>query len=157
MDVYNRRLQDVGQLAEAFLEAPAPDLRDLADLTVMAASFDYQVKNGGFAQLFFNGGYDLLEPYEVMLHTVDAERTAAFYVRAITLCADHADDFHLVMATFTHPCQLNIDLLMLSMEYLRENHFDTEVARFLEYAEATFANVPLPGVEPGTEPSESPT
>lgn len=52
--------------------------RDLAFLTVLAADFDYQVKNGGFGQLIFNWGRERLEQCDGMLRAVQAPVALSF-------------------------------------------------------------------------------
>ncbi|MFC8045974.1 DUF4375 domain-containing protein [Nocardia sp. NPDC057353] len=140
MSVYNERLQQLGLRAAELLEN-ADELdeprRDLAYLTVLAAHFDYQVKNGGFAQLIHNVGGERLEDVDGMLRAVDAPVALAAYLRAVTRCTELLDDYHLMMADFTAPTQLGVELTEISVDYLRgEVGFDAEIAPFLEVADA---------------------
>lgn len=136
MGVYNDRLQHMGQSAAQFLSTD-PDLdeenHNLLYTIVLAADFDYQVKNGGFAQLIFNLGRDRLEHCHVMLTTVNAPVALSFYVRAIKLCVENPADFDQLIADFSVPTGLGQDLTSLSVEYLRgAAGFDTEVTEFVD-------------------------
>ncbi|MGF6882621.1 hypothetical protein ABIA39_001563 [Nocardia sp. GAS34] len=136
MGVYNDRLQHMGQSAAQFLDTD-PDLDEenynLLYTIVLAADFDYQVKNGGFAQLIFNLGRDRLEHCHVMLTTVNAPVALSFYVRAIKLCVENPADFDQLMADFSVPTVLGQNLISLTVEYLRgANSFDAEVAEFID-------------------------
>ncbi|MEV0358533.1 hypothetical protein AB0H71_21020 [Nocardia sp. NPDC050697] len=140
MSVYNERLQRLGQRAAELLEN-ADELdeyrRDLAYLTLLAAEFDYQVKNGGFAQLIYNLGGERLEDLDGMLRAVDAPVALSFYLRAVTRCTELLDDYHRLMADFTAPTRLAVELTGISVDYLRgEVGFDTEIAPFLAVADA---------------------
>ncbi|WP_067659015.1 DMP19 family protein [Nocardia harenae] len=140
MSVYNERLQRLAQRAAELLEN-ADELeerrRDLAYLTVLAAHFDYQVKNGGFAQLIHNMGSERLEDLDGMLRAVDAPVALDFYVRAVTRCTERLDDYHQLLADFAAPTQLAVELTGISVEYLRGDvGFDAEIAPFLEVADA---------------------
>ncbi|MBF6180871.1 DMP19 family protein [Nocardia otitidiscaviarum] len=140
MSVYNEQLQHLGQRAAQILDSPGDldeTIRDLAYLAVMAADFDYQVKNGGFGQLIYNWGRERLEQCDDMLQTVGAPIALSFYRRAVTRCAEDLADFDAFMADFTVPTSVGQDLTLLSVEYLRgDASFDDEIAGFLDYANA---------------------
>lgn len=140
MDLYDARLQQLAQRASNLMEHAADldaSLRDLVYLSVMAAYFDDQVKNGGFGQLFFNlARPDELEQYNGMLHAVGAPVAAAYYERGIQRCAENLDDFDAFLADFTAPSRLSQDLTLLSIEYLRNGpSFGTEITEFLDVAD----------------------
>ncbi|MET8878283.1 hypothetical protein [Nocardia sp. NPDC004604] len=135
MSVYNEQLQHLGQRAAQLIDY-AEDLdestRDLVYLTVLAADFDYQVKNGGFGQLIYNLGPERLEQCDGMLRAVGAPVALSFYVRAVTRCAEDLVDYNQFMADFTAPTKIGQDLTLLSVEYLRgDTSFDDEIAEFL--------------------------
>lgn len=136
VSVYNERLQQLGQRAAELID-DAENLdestRNLVYLAVLAADFDYQVKNGGFGQLIYNLGRDRLEQCDGMLRAVGATVASSFYERAATRCAEDLADFDRFMADFTAPTKLGEDLTLLSVEYLRGGtSFDDEIAEFLD-------------------------
>ncbi|WP_431955829.1 DMP19 family protein [Nocardia lijiangensis] len=140
MSVYNERLQQLGQRAAQLIDN-AEDLdettRDLVYLTVLAADFDYQVKNGGFGQLIYNWGRERLEQCDGMLRAVGAPVAVSFYVRAVSRCAEDLVDFDQFMDDFATPTDLGQDLTLLSVEYLRgDTSFDDEIAEFLDVVDA---------------------
>lgn len=140
MSVYNERLQRLGRRAAQLID-DAENLdestRDLVYLTVLAADFDYQVKNGGFGQLIYNLGRERLEQCDGMLRAVGAPVASSFYVRAAMRCAEDLADFERFMADFTTPTEVGQDLAVLSVEYLRgDTSFDDEIAEFLDVVDA---------------------
>jgi hypothetical protein len=140
VSVYNERLQQLGQRAAQLIDT-TEDLdesrHNFLYLIVLAATFDYQVKNGGFDQLIYNLGRERLEHCHVMLTTVGAPVALSFYVRAITRCTEDMDDFNRFMADYTAPTKVSQDLTMLSIEYLRgDTSFDAEIAEFVDAASA---------------------
>ncbi|MGW4248151.1 DMP19 family protein [Nocardia sp. NPDC004722] len=139
MNVYNERLQQLGERATRRLEhSEALDdaTRELAEITSLAAYFDYQVKNGGFGQLIYNLGRDWLEHCDDMLRAVGAQVAYSYYLRAITRCTEDLADFDTFMTDFTTPTPLGQDLLMLTVEYFRaDTGFDDEITDFLAHAD----------------------
>ncbi|MFE7802092.1 hypothetical protein [Nocardia sp. NPDC057440] len=140
MSVYNERLLDLGQRAAQLIdnvEDLDESIRDLLYLTVLAADFDYQVKNGGFVQLIYNLGRDRLEQCDGMLRAVGAPVALSFYIRAVTHCAEDLAEFNQFMADFNAPTTLGQNLTLLSVEYLRgDTSFDDEVAEFVDIVDA---------------------
>ncbi|GAB2681584.1 DMP19 family protein [Nocardia goodfellowii] len=140
MDVYNERLQRLGARAAQRIENAEQlddSTRDLAYTTVLAADFDYQVKNGGFGQLIYNLGRDRLEQCDGVLEWVGAPVALSYFRRAVTRCAEDLADFDQFMADFTTPTSVGQDLLLLSVEYLGGRpSFDDEIADFLDTADA---------------------
>jgi hypothetical protein len=136
MSVYNERLQHLGERAADLLENPEgldESTRHLAYLAVLAANFDYQVKNGGFDQLIYNLGPQRLEYCDVMLRSVGAHVAYSYYLRAVTRCAEEPGDYQTFMATYPQTTELAKDLMLLSVEYLRgDTSFDDEIAEFLD-------------------------
>lgn len=140
VSVYNERLQDLGQRAAQHIDNAEnldESTRDLVYLTVLAADFDYQLKNGGFGQLIYNLGRERLEQCDGMLRAVGAPVALSFYIRAVTRCAEDLVDFDQFMADFTTPTKVGQDLTLLSVEYLRsDTTFDDEITEFLDVVDA---------------------
>ena len=88
---------------------------------LLAAKFNYDVKQGGFAQLIYNMQGNYLADIEDML--VDAKATVAhtYYVRAIHLCLERQEDYgRFLESTYTEANELKHCLQLLSIEYLQQ-------------------------------------
>lgn len=86
---------------------------------LLAIKFNYDVKQGGFAQLLYNMQGNYLADIEDML--LDAKATVAheYYVRAITMCLESEEDYDRFLASaYTEANELKHRLQRLSIEYL---------------------------------------
>ena len=101
---------------------------------LLAAKFDYDVKQGGFAQLLYNLQGHFLRDVEDMLIAAGAPVAHDHYVRAITLClADKAAYFRFLSSSFADANATKEALQSLSVEYLMKRvDFRHEAKAFLE-------------------------
>ncbi|GED97076.1 DMP19 family protein [Gordonia crocea] len=142
MSTYDERLLDLGARASDIITEAADldgDLRDLVYTTVLAADFEYQVKNGGFEQLIHNAGTERLEQYSSLLSAVNAPVALSYYRRVIARCAEDLEDFERFMATYpAEPTKLGIDIMQIGIEYLTGGvPFASEIGDFMDHAEAS--------------------
>lgn len=86
-------------------------------------AFEYEISQGGFAQLLFNARGAGLAEYEDMLIEVGAARAHDFYVRAIRLALADRDAYRAFLAAWSSPGGrgLRDELQLLSVEYLAGN------------------------------------
>lgn len=114
----------LGQLEEAERQSAAT-LRHL-----LAIKFNYDVKQGGFAQLIYNMQGNYLADIEDML--VDANATVAhtYYVRAIHMCLERQEDYgRFLESAYSEANELKHRLQLLSVEYLQRGKDFADEAR----------------------------
>ncbi len=100
---------------------------------LLATKFNYDVKQGGFAQILYNLRGEFLADIEDLLIAANAAVTLDYYVRAVTACLENkADYFRFVRSDFTEVNAVKHALQLLSVEYLqRRVDFADEVAGYL--------------------------
>lgn len=133
----NEQLQK--RLAELLAEARNLGLSEVAQeepaklLLLLAARFEYDVRQGGFAQLLYNMRGDFLAEIEDMLAAASAPVAREYYVRAIRTCLDNEPDYQRFLASdFLEPNALKDALHKVSLEYFAKDvPFETEAEGFL--------------------------
>ncbi len=133
----NEQLQK--RLAELLAEARKLDLSEVAQnepaklLLLLAARFEHDVRQGGFAQLLYNMSGNFLAEIEDMLVAASAPVAREYYVRAIRACLDNEPDYQRFLASdFLEPNALKDALHKVSLEYFAKNvSFETEAEAFL--------------------------
>jgi hypothetical protein len=100
---------------------------------LLAAKFNYDVKQGGFAQLLFNMQGNFLPDLEDMLIAAGARVAHDHYVRAITLClGNKVKYFRFLSSNYTDANATKEALQSLSVEYLMKRiDLGEEAAAFL--------------------------
>ena len=127
------------RFAELLAEARRLDLSEVGQkeptklLLLLAARFEYDVRQGGFAQLLYNMKGDFLAEIEDMLVAASAPVAREYYVRAIRACLDKEPDYQRFLASdFLAPNALKDALHKVSLEYFAKDvSFATEAAAFL--------------------------
>ncbi len=133
----NEQLQK--RLAELLAEGRTLDLSEVAQkkpaklLLLLAARFEYDVRQGGFAQLLYNMKGNFLAEVEDMLVAASAPVAREYYVRAIRACLAREPDYQRFLASdFLEPNALRDALHKVSLEYFaRDVPFEREAAAFL--------------------------
>ncbi|MFZ6679699.1 DMP19 family protein [Undibacterium sp. Tian12W] len=100
---------------------------------LLAARFDHDVRQGGFAQFLYNMNGHLLAQIEDMLIAANAHVAHDFYVQAISLCLKNKADYQRFLASnYTDANALKDELHLLSIAYLGKRvDFQTEAHAFL--------------------------
>ncbi|MFO0953908.1 MAG: hypothetical protein U0835_22680 [Isosphaeraceae bacterium] len=100
---------------------------------LLAVKFNYDVKQGGFAQLLYNLRGEFLADTEDMLLAANAAVSHDHYVRAVTAClVDKPSYFRFLASDFIEHNPVKHALQLLSLEYLqRRVDFVDEAAAFL--------------------------
>lgn len=100
---------------------------------LLAARFDYDVRQGGFAQFLYNMHGHLLAQIEDMLIAANAHVAHDFYVQAISLCLKNKADYQRFLASnYSDANPLKDQLHILSVAYLSKRvDFQTEAHAFL--------------------------
>jgi len=100
---------------------------------LLAVKFNYDVKQGGFAQLLYNLRGEFLADVEEMLIAANAAVAHDHYVRAVTVCLENkADYFRFLSSDYTEANPVKHALQFLSVEYLqRRVDFADEAAGYL--------------------------
>jgi hypothetical protein len=100
---------------------------------LLAARFDHDVRQGGFAQFLYNMNGHLLAQIEDMLIAANAHVAHDFYVQAISLCLKNKADYQRFLASnYTDANTLKDELHLLSIAYLGKRvDFQTEAHVFL--------------------------
>jgi len=100
---------------------------------LLAARFDYDVRQGGFSQLLYNMRGKLLANIEDMLIAANASVAHEYYVRAITACLSNKPEYRRFLASdYTEPNEVKHALQMISVDYLSKRvAFSDEVAAFM--------------------------
>jgi hypothetical protein len=100
----------------------------------LVAQFEYDVRQGGFAQLIFNMQGACLAEIEDMLIAVNAGIARARYVRAIDACLNQQDAyFSFLESNYTDANALKNELQLISLDYLsRDMPFVVEANDYLE-------------------------
>ncbi|MFZ6712511.1 DMP19 family protein [Undibacterium sp. TC9W] len=113
---------------EELVATHAPQLPHL-----LAARFDYDVRQGGFAQFLYNMNGHLLAQIEDMLIAANAHVAHDFYVQAISLCLKNKAEYQRFLASnYTDANALKDELHLLSIAYLgKKVDFQTEAHAFL--------------------------
>jgi len=101
---------------------------------LLAVKFNYDVKQGGFAQLLYNLQGEYLAEVEDMLITANATVAQDYYLRAVTTCLENKDEyFRFLSSNYTDANDVKHSLQMLSVEYLQQRiDFTNEAAGFLD-------------------------
>ncbi len=134
-DALNSRPFDQ-QLAALLVESHSIDWQDAPAERLpylLAARFDYDVKQGGFAQLLYNMQGNCLGEIEDLLIAAQAAVAQEYYVRAIHICfANKAEYRRFLASNYTDANEVKSELQFLSIEYLRkETDFLDEAVAFL--------------------------
>ena len=122
-----------------YRRVPLAELQEAATATpavlpyLLAVKFNYEVKQGGFAQLLYNLQGEFLADIEDMLIAASAAVAHDHYVRGITLCLENkADYFRFLSSDYTDANAVKHALQLLSVEYLQQRiDFADEAAEFL--------------------------
>ncbi len=99
----NQQLQK--RLSELLAEARTLDLSEVAQkqpaklLLLLAARFEYDVRQGGFAQLLYNMNGNFLAEIEDMLLAASAPVARDYYLRAVRACLDKKPDYQRFLAS----------------------------------------------------------
>ncbi|MBA4066441.1 MAG: hypothetical protein C0501_22555 [Isosphaera sp.] len=117
----------LAELERAASESPA------ALPYLLAVKFNYDVKQGGFAQLMYNLRGEFLAGIEDMLLAAGAAVAHDHYVRAVTACLeDKPGYFRFLASDYAEANAVKHALQLLSVEYLqRRADFADEAAAFL--------------------------
>jgi hypothetical protein len=113
----------------AELSAQPPDARSY----LLAARFSYDVNQGGFAQLLFNMGGELLSEIEEMLIAANASAARSYYLRALDICLQNKTEyFRFLNSNYLDPNDVKLELQLLSISYHQDCiPFVTESSEFL--------------------------
>lgn len=100
---------------------------------LLAAKFNYDVKQGGFAQLLYNMRGEFLADIEDMLIAANAAVAHDYYVHAVTTCLENkAEYFRFLASDYAEANAVKQALQLLSVEYLqRRVDFADESAVYL--------------------------
>lgn len=100
---------------------------------LLAAKFNYDVKQGGFSQLLYNMQGNFLAEIEDMLIAANAALAQDYYVRAVTICLENKEEyFRFLSSNYTETNDVKRSLQLLSVEYLQKRiDFVNEAAVFL--------------------------
>ena len=100
---------------------------------LLAIKFNYDVKQGGFAQLLFNMHGEFLADVEDMLIAANAAVAQDYYVRAVTICLENKEEYiRFLSSNYTDANEVKDSLQLLSVEYLQMRiDFVNEAASFL--------------------------
>jgi hypothetical protein len=100
----------------------------------LATLFDYDVHQGGFAQLIYNLRGEFLPQTEDMLIAAGASLAQDYYVQAITACLrDKASYFEFLKSDFVSPHPVKDELHRISLDYLARNKpFAAEAASYVQ-------------------------
>jgi hypothetical protein len=100
---------------------------------LLAVKFNYDVRQGGFAQLLYNMQGNFLAEIEDMLIAANATVAQDYYVRAVTTCLENKEDyFSFLSSNYTDANEVKHSLQLLSVEYLQKRiDFANEAAAFL--------------------------
>lgn len=100
---------------------------------LLAVKFNYDVKQGGFAQLLYNLRGEFLADVEDLLIAAGAAAAHDFWVRAVTHClADKPAYFRFLASDYAEANPVKHALQLLSVEYLqRRAGFAQEASGFL--------------------------
>ena len=100
---------------------------------LLAAKFNYDVKQGGFAQLVYNLRGEFLAEVEDMLLAAGAAVAHDYWVRAVTICLeDKPAYFRFLASEYAEANGVKHALQLLSVEYLqRRADFTGETSAFL--------------------------
>lgn len=117
----------LSELERAATETPA------ALPYLLAAKFNYDVNQGGFAQLLYNLRGEFLADTEDLLIASNAAVAHDFYVQAVTICLENKAEYHRFLASdYLDANEVKHALQLLSVEYLQKRiDFVDESAAFL--------------------------
>jgi hypothetical protein len=106
---------------------------------LLAVKFNYDVKQGGFAQLLYNMQGNFLPDIEDMLIAANTAVAHDYYVRAVTICLENKKEyFRFLSSDYVVPNDVKHALQLLSVEYLQKR------IDFLQEAAAFLATCPRP-------------
>jgi hypothetical protein len=127
-DLLPYRPVPLAELAAAASDSPA------VILYLLAMKFNYDVKQGGFAQLLYSLKGEFLADVEDMLIAAHAAVAHDHYVRAVTICLENkAEYFRFLSSDYKEANAVKHALQLLSVEYLqRRIDFSDEAAEYLE-------------------------
>ena len=135
MDSCERRFADLAADIRKVVQATRGAVKPPSSIHAVALAhfFNYQVVQGGFAQLIFNAKGQYLHDLEEMLVSAGATRAKEFYVKAIRICLNDPDAYQAFLAKpFAEDSELKNALHRVSIEYLRgEPQFLEEIAAFI--------------------------
>lgn len=100
---------------------------------LLAARFDYDIRQGGFAQFLYNMRGHLLAQIEDMLIAARADIAHEYYVQAISLCLKNKADYQRFLASnYIEANPLKDQLQLLSVAYFgKRTDFKSEAHAFL--------------------------
>jgi|GEM_PF-2012109 len=100
---------------------------------LLAARFDYDIRQGGFAQFLYNMRGHLLAQIEDMLIAARADIAHDYYVQAITICLKNKADYQRFLGSnYIEANPLKDQLQLLSVGYFgKRTDFKTEAHAFL--------------------------
>lgn len=100
---------------------------------LLAARFDYDISQGGFAQFLYNMRGHLLAQIEDMLIAARADIAHEYYVQAISLCLKNKADYQRFLASnYIEANPLKDQLQLLSVAYFgKRTDFKSEAHAFL--------------------------
>jgi hypothetical protein len=100
---------------------------------LLAVKFNYDVKQGGFAQLLYNLQSEFLSDIEEMLTVAGAPIAREYYLRVITACMEKKEEYFRFLASdYMEANAVKYALQLLSVEYFqREVDFIDEAASYL--------------------------
>ena len=101
----------------------------------LATLFDYDVHQGGFAQLIYNLRGEFLPQTEDMLIAASAGIAQDYYVMAIETCLKNkAHYFDFLKSDFVSPQPMKEELQRISLDYLARNTpFAVEAANYVAH------------------------
>jgi hypothetical protein len=99
---------------------------------LLATKFNYDVNQGGFAQLLFNLQGEFLAEVEEMLIAANSLVAHAYYVRAIAICLENQEEcFRFLESNYIDANAVKHALQLLSVEYFQQRkEFADEAAEF---------------------------
>lgn len=140
MDSCEQKLAELAARVRQAVQAKRGTVKPPSNVHAIALAhfFNYQVTQGGFAQLVFNAKGQYLQDLEDMLTAAGATRAREFYIEAIWLCLNDRDAYQAFLASsFVDDSQLKNLLHKVSIKYLQgAPQFLDEIAGFVEAADA---------------------
>lgn len=99
----------------------------------LAGYFDYNVKQGGFAQLLFNLKGENLEDVESMLKEVNAITALEFYKKALQKCLQNVTEYQRFLSSnYVEANDTKDSLHLISLDYFKNSiEFSDEIKNYL--------------------------
>ena len=125
----NRVIQETLQHADSSQRPPRRVF-----MVYLASFFQYNVDQGGFAQLFYNARGENLAEIDDMLQEAKATTAQQSYRQAVELCLDAQPAYQEFLASdFVSPSDIKNALHAVSIEYFRHgSSFLAEAGDFIE-------------------------